>query len=101
MLTGQGAPSSPGWLYGNGAGGVASTGLGLHGPWLRERQPDVVDMSVFWQVPQYILVGMSEVRAPRLSWQIMYPCKQAGSCGARWRMRFNRRGAQALLLFRR
>lgn len=27
----------------------------------RERQPDIVDMNVFWQVPQYILVGMSEV----------------------------------------
>jgi hypothetical protein len=31
---------------------------------LHERQPAIVDMSVFWQVPQYILVGMSEVRPP-------------------------------------
>lgn len=30
---------------------------------MHERQPAVVDMNVFWQVPQYILVGMSEVRA--------------------------------------
>ncbi|KAK9918815.1 hypothetical protein WJX75_007179 [Coccomyxa subellipsoidea] len=29
----------------------------------REAQPDIVDMSVFYQIPQYILVGLSEVLA--------------------------------------
>jgi hypothetical protein len=29
----------------------------------REAQPDIVDMSVFYQIPQYILVGLSEARA--------------------------------------
>jgi len=31
----------------------------------------IVDMSVFWQIPQYILVGLSEVRHIIASWHCM------------------------------
>ncbi|KAK9806330.1 hypothetical protein WJX72_010466 [[Myrmecia] bisecta] len=39
------------------------TAASLVGRHLGERQPAVVQMSVFWQIPQYLLIGLSEVLA--------------------------------------
>ena len=40
-------------------------GLFKQGHVLTDDKNAIVDMSVFWQIPQYILVGLSEVREVR------------------------------------
>ena len=40
---------------------VVRLGLFKRGHVLTDDKNAIVDMSVFWQVPQYILVGLSEV----------------------------------------
>ena len=54
------------------AAAVEARRLSLYqaGHYTRSQEPGmahmkVVDMSVFWQVPQYLLVGVSEVRTTR------------------------------------